>query len=275
MSLQLDVLDDLPGEGHPDEGEIQALLDGELPAESATELAQHLKGCARCQETREGLGAAARLTSVALAGLDTAHPAAGDPRAEARASLDRARWEVRRRRAAGKGTGVSRRSAAAAILLVAAAGGVAAALPGSPLRSLFVGDATPEAAAPAAASPGGRAGVAVGFRDGGVEVVLEGAAPGQMVELEVVTGDRVEVLAPEGTRFEAGTGLVTVRLASTDSGSPAPDDFVRVRIPAGPGQVLVRAGLRHLVRWNAGAFEFGEGVAADPRSDGVRLSVPE
>jgi anti-sigma factor RsiW len=268
MSTQLDILDTLEEGRHPPPGMLQASLDGELEPVDEELLHEHLSTCAACRVSRAELESAARFTTDALAGLG-----GGIPKGD-RIALDRARWEVRRRRASVRGTGVRRRSAAAAAILVLVAGGAAAALPGSPLRSFFVGIGSPDGAGspPASSSAeahAGTAGVAVGFRDGTVQIALESAPSGTLVELRVVEGDRVEVLAPEGARFEAGAGTVTIDLEGV-SGTG-----ILVRIPAGPGEVILRSGLRHLVRWQGGAFQFGEGVPADPRSDGIHLWVPE
>jgi anti-sigma factor RsiW len=271
MSTQLDILDTLDEGRHPHPGMLQASLDQELEPVDETLLREHLAGCPFCRASLADLESAARFATAALSELDAGVPA-GD-----RIALDKARWEVRRRRASGRGIGV-RRSAAAAAMLVLVAGGAAAALPGSPLRSFFAGiGAAPEGAGSAAATMSsgavaGTAGVAVGFRDGAVHIALESAPPGTPIELRVVEGDRVEVLAPEGARFGAGAGSVTIDLAGVAGVS---ETGILVRIPAGPGEVILRSGLRHLVRWQGGAFQFGEGVPADPRSDGVQLRVPE
>lgn len=123
-----------------------------------------------------------------------------------------------------------------------------------------------QAGGPGEALPG-MTGVAVGFRDARVEVVLEGPLVGTGVEMVIGVGDRVEVLAPEGAQFRAGTGSVVVALDR--------EGDVLVRIPPGPGTVVLRSGSRLLAQWSGGAFQFGEGVVADPRSDGVRIQVPE
>jgi anti-sigma factor RsiW len=271
MTIQLDILESTATEGHPDEGTLQAWLDGELALPEAGTVETHVAECPPCAARIKVLQGLASRSRALLEGVgEEAYPVD-------RMALDAARWSVRRRRAAGKGRGMGRRSAAAAAGLVLLATGVAAAIPGSPLRSLFTeagssGSADTSlatASAPAMSDLAGMAGVAVGLRDARVEVVLEGAAPGTPVELEVGTGERVEVLAPDGTPFRAGTGSVTVQLRGVAG------ERVVVRIPPGPGEVLVRAGLRNLARWNAGAFHFGEGIVAEPRSDGVRVEVPE
>lgn len=269
MTDQLDMLDTATPGPHPDEGTLQGWLDGELPQREAARVSAHIAVCGACTTSLEELEAMANATRSLLEGVGE-EVVPGD-----RGTLDAARWTVRRKRAAGRGRGMGRRSAAAAAGLVLLATGVAAAIPGSPFRALFTGGGSdPEGASSAppaaeAVSPiAGMAGVAVGFREARVEVVLEGATPGFPVELEVGVGERVEVLAPDGTPFRAGTGVVHVQLDGVASG------HVRVRIPPGPGEVLVRSGLRNLARWSAGAFHFGEGVVAAPRSDGVRVEVP-
>jgi hypothetical protein len=277
MTTQLDILDGIDGAEHPPEGVLQSHLDGELAGSMAAEVATHLAECAFCRSESERLASRSLRVSELLEGVGEVIRR-GD-----RAAIEQARWDIRRRRAAGRGHGLRRRSAAAAVILVVAAGGVAAALPGSPLRSLFSGETGgvpalssggTTAPAPASEAPPGSAGVALAFRDGRVDVVLSGAAPGLAVEIEVGEGDRVEVLAPEEARFEAGSGSVVVDLAGV-SASRAEAQGILVRIPAGPGQVVVRSGARYLVEWTAGSFRFGEGVSADPRSSGVRVRVPD
>ncbi len=277
MTTQLDILQDMDGSEHPPEGVLQAHLDGELEGDVAAEVASHLTECASCRAEVERLSTLALTVSGLLDGVGEV-VAIRD-----RAALEQARWDVRRRRSAGRAHGLRRRSAAAAAILVVAAGGVAAALPGSPLRSLFSGDAelapslptgAPTATSAASDVRPGSAGVALAFRDGRVDVVLSAAPPGVSVELIVGEGERVEVLAPEEARFEAGTGSVVVDLGGVPQARAEAQGII-VRIPAGPGQVVVRSGPRYLVEWSAGSFRFGEGVAADPRSSGVRIRVPD
>ncbi len=269
MTDQLDILETTDPGTHPDEGTLQGWLDGELPLANSEGVAAHISECEPCAARVRELESLAHATRRLLDGVGE------EVVPEDRGALDTVRWSVRRKRAAGRGRGMGRRSAAAAAGLVLLATGVAAAIPGSPFRALFTGgggDADLSGSASAVGetvSPiAGMAGVAVGFREARVEVVLEGAAPGFSVELEVGVGERVEVLAPDGTPFRAGTGSVVVQLEGVEPG------HVRVRIPPGPGEVLVRSGLRNLARWSAGAFHFGEGVVAEPRSDGVRVEVP-
>ena len=281
MSHQFDVLDELPPEPplrgaeespgpHPDAGTLQAHLDGALTTPAADEVDAHLRGCPQCRAELASLEALGRWVRAELDGVGR------DLLPRGRSDLDRARWEMRRNQASAGGRGPRRRNAATATGLLVVAAAIAAVIPGSPLRSLFTGTgSTPstgtEVMAPSAPETGGgipgMTGVAVGFREARVEVILEDARPGTAIELVVGTGERVEVLAPEGTRFRAAAGAVSVELAGREGG-------VLIRIPPGPGEVLLRAGLRHLAQWSGGAFQFGEGISADPRSDGVRLVVP-
>jgi len=284
VSHQFDILDGLPPDGppdppprdpeaapgtHPDPGTLQTHLDRALPTSAADDVEAHLQGCPQCRGELaflEALGRQVR-TELEAVGQELLPRSPGD--------LDRCRWEMRRDQASAGGRGPRRRNAATATGLLVVAAAIAAVIPGSPLRSLFT-DAAPSTGTDVTAPPSepetgggiaGMTGVAVGFREGRVEVVLEDARPGTGVELVVGTGDRVEVLAPEGTRFRAAAGSVSVELAGGEGG-------VLIRIPPGPGDVLLRSGLRHLARWSGGAFQFGEGIAADPRSDGVLLLVP-
>ncbi|CAN5675198.1 hypothetical protein BH23GEM11_BH23GEM11_20190 [soil metagenome] len=274
MSSQLDILDGAPRgpdrAPHPEEGVLQAFVDAALPSDHAAQVDAHLAACEPCRHRVAALEALEGRVRGLLADVDASRPSLERP------DLDRARWDIRRRRASGRGRGLRRRSAAAAAGLILVAGGVAAAIPGSPRRSLFTGQTSPAGhdsalvATAAADRPGealpGMTGVAVGFRDARVEVVLEGVEPGTEVEMVIGTGDRVEVLAPEGAQFRAGTGSVVVELGRAGD--------VLVRIPPGPGTVVLRSGFRQLAQWSGGAFQFGEGVIADPRSDGVRIQVP-
>jgi hypothetical protein len=280
VNLQLDVLDGLPpdpppreaeeGPGsHPDDGTLQAHLDGALSGGEAVEVDAHLAACPRCRSEVESLAALGERVRDALEGVgDSLLP-------RSRSDLDRARWEARRQANAGR-QAPRRRNAATATGLILVVAAIAAVIPGSPLRALFTGGGgAPSPGNEVVIPPGpetgttvpGMTGVAVGFRDARVEVILEDAPPGTEVELVVGTGERVEVLAAEGTRFRATTGSVAVELAGRQGD-------VLIRIPPGPGDVLLRSGLRHLARWSGGAFQFGEGIVADPRSDGVRLLVP-
>lgn len=276
MSVQLDILEADASGGHPDEGAIQSWIDGEVSLVEARPIADHVAGCGPCEARARELRDLALRTTALLEGVgEEAMP-------RTRSELDAARWNVRRRRASQRGRGMTRRSAVAAAGLVLIATGVAVAIPGSPLRDLFTGGGTgpgggttasleapmDEATLGAVSPIPGMAGVAIAFRDARVEVILEGAAPGTVVELEGGAGDRVEVLAPDGTPVQAGAGSVTVDLTARPAGE------IRIRIPPSPGEVLVRSGLRNLVRWRAGAFHFGEGIRAEPRSDGVRVEVP-
>ncbi|TVP75464.1 MAG: zf-HC2 domain-containing protein [Gemmatimonadales bacterium] len=261
-------------EDHPDEGDLQAWIDGELEPARAREVGVHLELCSSCRVVVEDLGDRARSTTRALAVLDRPAPEAG---------VDQARWNVRRRRLASRRPGASRRGVAAAAVLVLLAAGAAAALPGSPLRGFLWDDSgdrevrTLEPTATEAGLP--RAGLALGYRDGRLEVELDGWPEGRTVELRSGEGAGVEVESWAQTGFRTGAGRVTVPGAllpeppsEPTGGDPA--DLV-IRIASGPGEVLVRSGSRLLVRWSGGSFQLGEGIQADPLSDGVRLQVPE
>jgi hypothetical protein len=174
---------------------------------------------------------------------------------------------------------VRRIGPAVGFILTALALGVA--IPGSPVRQLMdlpmgqfrapaVQDTPPSGAG--LPSPGD----VVLLRDQRVEVVLEGAPPGTPIDLVIGGGDGIEVSFPPGVQSQSGTGRLDLRFPG---GAPAVDDPtqlapVRIRIPAGDVQLLLRAGPRNLAQWGAGTFVFGEGLDVETRSDGVTVRVP-
>lgn len=248
---------------HLDEGLLQAWLDGELPAEADERVARHLDACADCRAGADVLRELEVTTRRALLGLN------------GRPDVERARWEVRRRWAAGRSRRVRHRTAAAAAVLVLFAGGVAAALPGSPVREWIAGfvsdpDVLPVPALEETAGPDAGVDVALGA-DGTAEVNLLAARAGLGVEVVAAEVAVVEVRAPEGARFLSapGRGSVEVDLSGIGSGGE-----VRIVVPAVAREVAVRAEGRVLVRWTAGTFEVDEGISSEADAERVRLRVP-
>jgi hypothetical protein len=174
---------------------------------------------------------------------------------------------------------VRRIGPAVGFILTALALGVA--IPGSPVRQLMdlpLGQfrAPAPQVTPAAGSGLPSSGDVVLLRDQRVEVVLEGAPPGTPVHLLIGGGDGIEVSLPAGVESRSGTGRLELRFSG---GAPAVDEPtqlapVRIRIPAGDVQLLLRAGPRNLAQWGAGTFVFGEGLDVETRSDGVTVRVP-
>jgi hypothetical protein len=199
---------------HLDEGTLQALADGELPAGERRAAEAHLAGCGACAGELAGLRADHSTLAAALARVDVAPPTAA------------AQMSLRRRRAAAASAwgGEARRALLRAAVLVVALGGVAfAAVPGSPLRG-WIGDVVappaalptvaPEAPAPAPpAPPPPASGVSIMPDDGAVRVVLNGAARGLRVRARVADGELVEVSATgaaAGARFRTSPGRIEV-----------------------------------------------------------------
>ncbi|TVP59101.1 MAG: hypothetical protein EA351_02135 [Gemmatimonadales bacterium] len=246
---------------HVEAGEIQAWLDNELRGVEAARVQEHLETCARCRAEAEEVQKSGAEISGALRLLDT----------PPRRTLDEARWEVRRQWAKSRGRGSRRKSVVAAAMLVLVAGGLAAVMPGSPLRSLWSNSGVDVVPATELVAEGetDRVGVSAAFRDGRLEVELEGAPAGFGVEVRTGSGDRVQVRAHSAARFGSGAGRVTVGLEGEAS-----NDILEIRVPPGSGEVLLRTGSRFLLRWSEGRFELAEGLVAEPLPDGVRLQVP-
>ncbi len=210
---------------HLDEGTLQALADGELPAGERRAAEAHLAGCGACAGELAGLRADHSTLAAALARVDVAPPTAA------------AQMSLRRRRAAAASAwgGEARRALLRAAVLVVALGGVAfAAVPGSPLRGWIDDVVAPPAAlptvkpaapapAPAPAAPPPASGVSMLPDEGVVRVVLNGAASGLRVRARLADGDLAEVSATgaaAGARFRGSSGRIEV-------------------LDAGPGEVLI------------------------------------
>ncbi len=224
---------------HPDNGLMQALLDGELEGVEAEELRVHFDGCVDCSEGFQALEAASVNTRRALQLLDT------PPRLVAARSRFRARPRGRNHRFLGLPITLPR-AASIALLLTGAA---ATALPGSPARRWLVGgwnalthgsgtatfpDALQgPAPAPTPVSPQGawpETGAGIPALSEGVEVWIHGLS-GQ-AELRVVwtESDEVWIFAGEGTRFNRDSGRLEAY---------SPPGGVRVEIPRTLQRIVV------------------------------------
>lgn len=145
------------------------------------------------------------------------------------------------------------------------------AIPGSPLRQLLFGPQA-EFRTPVVTlreAPADR----IVLREPRLEIVLEGAPSGTLVHLVIGSGDGTEVRFPPGVRPRPGSGRLELLFEDSEPQDAAPQ-AVRIRIPAGDVTLLLRAGLRYLALWEGGAFQFGEGLAIETRSDGVTVPVP-
>lgn len=253
---------------HVDEGELQAWLDDELRGEAADRVARHLERCVACRDQAQALRTLEGQVRAALRPLD----GPVDP--------ETARWKVRHRRGARKEASAPgavrrrrwsrRRSVAAAAVLVLVASG-AAALPGSPVRS-WIAESMGEAPTPeihtTTAEGEPVSGVAVGLRDGRVEVVLHEPRPAAEVEVRVGGVDRVEVQAPAGTRYSTAPGRVEADLGEAAGGT------LVILIPGSAREVSLAVGRRPIMTWSGGTFRLEEGVPAETRGEGLLIWLP-
>jgi hypothetical protein len=213
---------------HPGDGELQALVDGELPADARAVLESHLRACTACAAELARLRLDGERTS-ALLGL-----------ADVPAPILAAQAEFHRRRRAGRGmraAGAVRRALPrAAVLVLALAGAAAAAVvPGSPVREWVGGlGIAPRAPEPEAlpapspppvareAEPAPRA-VSLAPVDGRIRVVVTGASPELRVRVRLTDAPLAEVTATgaaAGARFRTAPGRIEI-------------------VGAGPGEAVV------------------------------------
>ena len=117
--------------------------------------------------------------------------------------------------------------AAASIVLLLGAGW-AVAMPGSPVRSWFrdSGPGESDASAVPVGEPAGDSRVTVGqeMLDGGVLVLIDGAAPGSLIAVRIVDSEEVRLNVPAEAALESGPGRVRAVLDGLDTD-------LRVEIP--------------------------------------------
>lgn len=240
---------------HLGEGELQALVDGELPAGSPA-VEAHLRSCSACAEALAGLRLDSERVS-ALLGLADAAP----PMLSAQAEFHRRRRGVPRAAATGR-----RALARAAALVLAFAGAAAAAVvPGSPVRDWIGGvgaaerDAAPEPmpeAPPVLTTEPAIAPKAVSLApsEGRIRVVVTGAAPELRVRVRITDRPLAEVTATgeaARARFRTGPGRIEI-------------------VSAGPGEAVV-----HLPASAEAAFvEVNGRVVAAKEGGALRALVP-
>jgi hypothetical protein len=232
--------------GHPDNGRIQAFIDGEAGQKEAAETKVHLEGCKECRAEEEILRASSRAVSDALGLLDT-HP-----------SLKEAKDRFRKKQRSGRGP-IRRfltplpRAASIALLLTGAA---VSALPGSPVRRWvvrgweIVRPASPTIPVTGVGEAEGQrteslqgsipeTGAGLPVLEQGVEISLQDLPPEAELQVLWIDGTEAWVYAGEGTRFT----LLNARLEVA-----GPPGAVRVELPRGPGDVLLRLDGKVLLR---------------------------
>jgi len=199
---------------HLDEGTLQALLDGELPPGDAKTAEEHLKACRLCEAELAALRDGSLVFASAVSRLDVP-PGSARSRMLPPPSVRRpTRWIA---------LALPR---VAAVLLVSVAA-VAAAMPGSPIRSWI--DRELASSAPATTSPtddapvvtepdpSPRSGVSVEPARGHLRIVLIRPAADLRVRATITDSPRggaYTVGTTTTARFATGVGLVEVIEAS-------------------------------------------------------------
>lgn len=250
--------------GHPDEGVILALLDGE-PVEKREDLQAHLESCPQCRALAEAQGLQMRTLSGALSLLDCDPPMA-DARSRVLAA-GRSMAEPRRKYRVPLPLAASR-----AVLIT---GGALSALPGSPVRS-WVADqwGSSQAASPsetlALTGPGNQAaeadlaGATILPTADGMNLYIRGGSDGAEVIVRLVDGDQAGIFAGEGTRFRTEEGI----LEAVD-----PPGEVRVEIPRGITSVTLFVNGRVFLRQTSDGLEI-QGPYETRTEDEIRFILP-
>lgn len=202
---------------HITEDTLLAYLDGELESEQRARVAEHLLACEKCRQALDALRQRSRLLSEGLPPVE---------RSPASAAWSELRTRAPRTREASTAAAPSDEDAVrsvrtflqAAALVLAFAGAAAAAIPGSPVRGwlehsvdavaqLFTADAE-EADRPEATGEALSA-VAVKPEKGQIRIQLTQPAPGVVVRVELVEGERALVRARE-SRYRTAPGRIEV-----------------------------------------------------------------
>lgn len=237
---------------HPDEGALQALIDGELPPGERAAAEAHLRSCPPCADALAALRRDRDRASALLGLVDAAPPVLA-----AQAAFHR-----RRRGAARPLAGLREALPRAAVLVLVVAGAAAAAVvPGSPVRE-WVGalgaperevlpePAAPAPPAPAAAEPAPAAkAVSLAPAEGRIRVVVTGASPELRIRVRLAPVERAEVTATgaaAGARFRTSPG----RLEVVGAG---PGELV-VHLPAAADAAFVEVDGRVLAAKEAGVL---------------------
>jgi hypothetical protein len=252
---------------HLDEATILTLRDGGT-ADSAVR--EHLEACATCRAAMAEAEVRAERIGRTLAALD------GPVEATAAKAGVRARLGTRASAAPAHGWGGRHLGRAAALLLVTA--GAAAALPWSPVRSLW----SPPWSEPAAEAPetpaavvtrpeapaevvANEPGITVAVQDGVVQVVVRGAAVGSHVTVSWSDQPTARLTAPSGSRFTYAAGRVEVDASRGDVGVDLPKDASRVSLEV-DGQLYLSG--------SPSALEV-PGPAVERSDDAIRFRVVE
>jgi len=249
--------------GHPDNGLIQALLDGEVQGPELDDIQAHLTGCQGCRTSLETLKEASHRTAEALVLLD-----AEPPLEEARSRIEahgRLRTQTRRRSGFRLFPPIPFSLPRAASIALLLTGGAVAVLPGSPVRrwmtegwqalagslqdpieegGLQEAPGGPETAPPEAGLP--ETGASISALGGKVEIWIHDLPSDAELRILWTDGAEAWVYAGEGTRFNGVAGRL-------DAFSPP--GAVRLEIPRSLGSVVVGLEGSLLLRKSGGEVE--------------------
>lgn len=255
---------------HLDDGQLLALRDD--PTLVDEDCLAHMGSCPTCLQAMDAARRQADDVSYALGALDHGTWNLHEARERVRlrvsnaSALEAGATSLPARRARAAAWTFSR---AAGLVLLTAAG--LSALPGSPLRSWiqdrFADDAPAPAAVDATAAPAAEAeevGVRLPVAVGPLRVVLRGVAPGTEVRVRWVPGREAAVLAPVGSRFTSGEGLVEASLAP---------GLVRIELPEGVVPVSLEADGRTLLRVTAAGVDV-TGPVLSRSAAGITFLLP-
>ena len=228
---------------HLDEGGIQALLHGELPAADAERWTRHASDCEACAARLADARAEEGELFATLGALDAPLPELDleEIRARARASSHAvargAPWRI-----------------AASIVAVLAAAGALYALPGSPLRRAIEGFTAASDSPRETATTPELSGVA--FEPGESFVVaFDAPLAGDSVRIEVVDGASGAVRVAGEAAFAIRSGRLTVT-----AGQPG---LYHLDVPRGAPLVRVEVAGRTEVEIQAGVLRTADGTVSD------------
>ena len=110
--------------------------------------------------------------------------------------------------------------------------------------------------------------MAVGLREGRMEIVLRALRPAAEVEIRIGGEDRVELQAPVGTRYSTAPGRVEADLAE------AGDGLLLILIPSSAREVDLAVERRPIMTWSGGTFRLEEGIPAETRGEAMVIRLP-
>jgi hypothetical protein len=217
---------------HLHDGELQGLLDRELGGSEEESLRAHVAVCEQCVARMKAMKSAFRETGQLLTALDASPPAM---------SADQLIEIAQRRHIPARRTprGIAWAASVAGLVIATV---VAAAIPGSPVRTIvqnLLEELGPESFEPIApAKPwDAQAGVAM-TPDGAIEIVFEAAQSSGSIEVQLVETDiaRIEVRG-DSIGFAVGDRSIQVENQNATAS-------YRITLPDNLSQTVIRVGMR-------------------------------